>query len=423
MLRNNRKMSICKCGNAYSGLGWCSLLLGLTVCLGLSAAALAQGSSAGNDSGVTAAPTNGAAAVIKNEPSGTIPMGSDQQEPIVCDPTTGFDASARDPGQLELVDNPQTPILSTHSPGAERILHGFEGGTVIKQDGTYYLFTTEQPFKQVRGVNTTLALWSSRDLEQWTRVSTLFESDKDFSGKSARASLWAPIPVYNDGEGRWNLFYVAYYSAPDTPVIGLANFAGRIWRAVSTVPGRQGLTGPYRDKEIILAPGAASDDWEGLQGVDSFSPFRAGGRWYSFYGTCHLENTPRSSWIVGLADSKSLAGKWKRCTKTNPVLIETRFIENPIVSRLQDGTYITIFDTHPNDSSSIGYALSPDGIHWGRGERLRVREDSKYISSTPLALIDEGNGTYTLFYTAGQHIPGKDFVEDVFRCRVRFKLY
>ena len=50
-----------------------------------------------------------------------------------------------------------------------------------------------------------------------------------------------------------------------------------------------------------------------------------------------------------------------------------------------------------------------DGIHWSRGRQLTVQTGSGVWASevrTPLGLIEEGNGSFTLFYSANEKIDG-----------------
>jgi len=294
------------------------------------------------------------------------------------------------------------PILTVASPGAEGNKYGFEGGRVLKLNGTYHLFTSEM-VGDPHWVKMRLAHWTSPDRTHWTRISTLFESSGDFTGKDPRAALWSPMPVYSEAEGRWNLFYVAYQCAPDSVKEWLTNHEGRIWRSVSKVKGRGGIGGPYVDVGIVLQRGKDSDPWEGLQGTDSFFPYRVGTRWYAFYGTAHTETLPISLWQVGLASAPNLSGPWKRCSELNPLNIEKVFIENPIVTRLADGTYIAVYD-NPVEHA-IGYTFSRDGIHWVAGRVLIVQKAKGIWGSevrTPLGLIPEGNDSFTLFYTANQ---------------------
>lgn len=298
------------------------------------------------------------------------------------------------------------PVLTTRSGGAEGNKYGFEGGRVIKLNGVYYLFTSEM-VGDPHWVKMKLALWTSRDRTHWRRTGTLRESSGDFTGKDPRAALWSPMPVFDPGANRWTLFYVAYQAAPDTPHQWLTNHEGRIWRAVSTQPGESGITGPYKDTGVILERGKNADPWEGLQGTDSFFPYAADGRWYALYGSARTESLPIALWQVGLASAPTLAGPWSRCSQLNPLKVEPRFIENPIVSRLANGTFVAVYDNHqPN---AIGYTFSADGIHWSRGQNLTVQTGNRIWASevrTPLGLVDEGNGSFTLFYSANENIAG-----------------
>jgi hypothetical protein len=298
------------------------------------------------------------------------------------------------------------PVLTIKSAGAEGNKYGFEGGRVLKLDGTYHLFTSEM-VGDPHWVKMKLAHWSSHDRLHWKRVATVAESSGDFTGKDPRAALWSPLPVFDPADNRWNLFYVAYQAAPDTAERWLTNHEGRIWRAVSSTPGMDGIGGPYADAGVILQRGRDSDGWEGLQGTDSFFPYLVGDRWYALYGSAHTERLPISLWQVGLARALALAGPWVRCPDQNPLMVEKRFIENPIVTKLEDGTYVAVYDTDaPN---AIGYTFSTDGVHWSAGQHMVVQEGRGVWASevrTPLGLIPEGKNSFTLFYTANEKVLG-----------------
>jgi hypothetical protein len=308
--------------------------------------------------------------------------------------------------ELQVVKRWEQPVLTIHSDGAQGNKYGFEGGRVLKIKGTYHLFTSEM-VGDPHWVKMRLAEWTSTDRTHWKRVGTIAESSGDFTGKDRRAALWSPLPVYDPKGDRWNLFYVSYQAAPDTAERWLTNHEGRIWRAVSEAPGEGGISGPYKDVGIILQRGTDSDGWEGLQGTDSFFPYLVGDRWYALYGSAHTEKLPISLWQVGLAAAPSLAGPWKRCSEFNPLRVEKRFMENPIVSQLSDGTYIAVYDT--DAPSAIGYTLSSDGTHWSPGQSLIVQQGNSAWATevrTPLGLIDEGNGLFTLFYTGNEKVSG-----------------
>ncbi|HEX4311308.1 MAG TPA: hypothetical protein VHZ25_14845 [Acidobacteriaceae bacterium] len=298
------------------------------------------------------------------------------------------------------------PVLTIQTQGAEGNKYGFEGGRVIKLGTTYHLFTSEM-VGDPHWVKMKLAHWISPDRAHWTRRGTLFESSGDFTGQDRRAALWSPMPVFDPAADRWNLFYVAYQAAPDTSQEWRTNHEGRIWRAVSGTPGIDGIDGPYTDAGIVLERGSDSDPWEGLQGTDSFFPYRAAGKWYALYGSAHTERLPISLWQVGLASAPDLKGPWRRCTEANPLHVEPRFIENPIVTQLAGGTYVAVYDNHQPDE--VGYAVSQDGVHWTPGRHLVVQSGNGVWATevrTPLGLVDEGNGAFTLFYTANQKVPG-----------------
>jgi hypothetical protein len=317
--------------------------------------------------------------------------------------------AAEPESKLVLLSQHPLPVITVKSPGAEGNKYGFEGGRVVKVGKTYHLFTSEMvgdPF----WVKMKFGHWTSTDGVHWKRLGTLYESSGEFEGKDPRASLWSPLPVYDEKDGRWNLFYVAYRSAPNTRAKWLNNYEGRIWRAISRTKGLDGIGGPYEDAGVLLQPGPESQSWEGLQGTDSFFPYRVGDKWYAFYGSANTEmkdeRSLRGPWRVGLASAPELAGPWKRLPQGNPLPIEDVFIENPIVIKLDDGTYAAVYDCHtPN---AIGYTFSPDGIHWQKGQALTVQpQGNNHWSSdvrTPLGLVPEDDGTFTLFYTGYQNV-------------------
>ncbi len=305
---------------------------------------------------------------------------------------------------LRLVDQREQPVLTTRHPDAVWNKYGFEGGRAVKVGTTYHLFTSEM-FADPIWVKMRLGHWRSDDALHWKRAATLFESSGDFTGQDPRAALWSPLPVFDEGENRWNLFYVAYRSAPSKRQF-LVNHRGEIWRAVSEKPGENGIDGPYRDVSIVMRPGSESDAWEGLQGTDSFFPYRAAGRWYALYGSAKSDVMPIKYWWVGLASAPALAGKWTRISKLNPVRIEPVFIENPIVTALPGGGYVCVYDSNVPDA--IGYAFSGDGIHWQPGKPLIIQTNAGVWSKdvrTPLGLVPEGGNEYTVFYTGFEDKP------------------
>ncbi len=325
---------------------------------------------------------------------------------------------------LRLVKAYPDPVITVESPGAEGIKYGFEGGRAFKIGDTYHLITTESS-GEPRFVKTRLGYWTSRDRIHWKRVSTLFESNANQSGRDLHASLWGPMLIYNPKEDRWELFYVGYLTAPESfryppdsapedrnPYLEMPdaahrnphifyNYSGTIWRAVSQTKGMKGIGGPYKDVGIILKPGAQSQPWEGIQGTDSFFPYQVNDTWYGFYGSCHCETLPVTAWQVGLVSAPDLAGPWKRLPEGNPVAIDPHFVENPVVTQIGDGTYIAVYNGPVGEA--FGYTTSRDGVHWSPGINLTIqpKKGNHWADPvrTPLGLIPESDGTLTLFYT------------------------
>ena len=296
--------------------------------------------------------------------------------------------------ELTLINNYPEPVITNKSKGAEDIKYGYEGGTVVKVDENYHLFTSEMSGDPL-WVKMRLGHWKSTDRIHWQRVSTIRESSGEFEGKDPRASLWSPMVFFDSTENKWDLFYVAYHAEPNLNGVFRWNEKGRIYRSVSETNGRNGIAGPYKDIVVILKPEKNSDPWEGLQGTDSFYPWKVGDTYYAFYGSVRNEK-----WLVGMTTAKKLQGPWKRMTDRNPSNIESKFIENPVVSRLSNGTFICVYDNNMPDA--IGWAFSSDGINWSPGQSLQIQPQAGKWSKeirTPLGLVDEGNNRFTVFYT------------------------
>ncbi len=307
--------------------------------------------------------------------------------------------------QLVLIKQYPSPIITTRSTDAEGNRYGFEGGRVIKIGNTYHLFTSEMVNDPI-WVKMKFGYWQSQDRINWKRITTICESSGDFTGTDPRASLWSPLPVFDKDENEWNLFYVAYKSAPGLGEKFLLNHEGKIWRAISAKKGIDGVGGPYKDIGIIMQPGKESQPWEGLQGTDSFFPWKVNGEWYAFYGSAKTEKKPIKDWLVGMATAEAISGPWKRLPEGNPSPIETHFIENPIVTPLKEGGWLAVYDVQEPDA--IGWSFSEDGKNWSAGNRLRIQLIAgKWCKDvrTPMGLVDEGNNRFTVFYTGFEQPP------------------
>lgn len=281
------------------------------------------------------------------------------------------------------------PVIKQGDAGTEGNIYGFEGGRVLKIRNAYHLFTTEMCCEPVWG-KTRLAHWKSTDGHSWKRESTVFESSGDFTGTDNRAALWSPMPTYDKKNRSWILTYVCYRSKPNTSEAWYRNYDGIIALARSTVKGRKGIGGPYIEETILLRPDTA-DPKPGLMGIDSFFPYKTKNGWLAFYGSSPEWN--------GLAKSPSLTGPWERMYETG---IVSRHTENPVVSQFPDGKFVAFFDGC-GYHQKFGYMVSADGIQWSEAVIIDLDDHpGKWwrLSRTPLGLVDEGRGEYTLYFTA-----------------------
>lgn len=295
------------------------------------------------------------------------------------------------------------PIIKAGDAHTAGIQYGFEGGTIFMHQNTYHLFTAEMYGKPM-WIKMRLGHWTSPDGFAWKREGTLLQGTGEFTGRDRRASLWSPMPFFNPDHNRWEMYYVAYRQKPITahnPV----HCDGQIWRAASEVSGPGGLGGPYTDLGVIMKPDSTSGAWEGVQGVDSFFLFPTKDGYHAFFGS-YKKEPGLHFWGAGLCKAPKMEGPWTRCNELNPVLLDPYFTENPVVTRLPDGTYVAMFDAGIN--GCFGYSTSTDGIHWRKGTLVNMeRHPDKWwsVMRTPLSCIPEGNGIYRVYFTAYDNDP------------------
>lgn len=295
--------------------------------------------------------------------------------------------------KLHAIDGADGPLIEAERTIVGPTGFGFEGGCVLREGDGYHLFTAELVAEPLWS-KTVLAHWESRDGRGWRRTASMFTSTGDFSGRDRRAAYFSPMPAFDDETDRWQLFYVSYRSAEG---IADRNHDGLIWRAQSVQPGRAGIGGPYVDQDLVLRPGSQSHAWEGHQGTDSFFPFRVGGHWLGLYGSCDIEHYPTCRWAVGLAGAASLSGEWQRLPDGDALDVEPRFIENPVVTTVHDGTLVAVYENDALDPAfarSLGIMTSTDGLRWRREQPVTLPDDvCPWVTRirTPLSFLPEGD--------------------------------
>jgi hypothetical protein len=93
-----------------------------------------------------------------------------------------------------------------------------------------------------------------------------------------------------------------------------------------------------------------------------------------------------------------------------------------------NGIYLAIYDVDGEQHQSIGYAASVDGVHWNAGKKLLLFPGKNGSARTPLALMPEKDGTFSLFVTGypavapSSHDP-KAAAAALFRFQVRVTVH
>jgi len=119
--------------------------------------------------------------------------------------------------------------------------------------GYYYLYATSDATLGCKGYSS----WRSKDLNKWELMGTAFSPD---SGSWALKNLWAPEVKYDEGSGK----YLMYFSACDTTagasyMIGLAT-ADNPWGPFTQyIPAGGTLKSPFLDPQQLLNNVKATD--------------------------------------------------------------------------------------------------------------------------------------------------------------------
>jgi hypothetical protein len=311
----------------------------------------------------------------------------------------------KNPGQLHLIKAHKGPVIGPDHPDVIKTNNksGFETGQVVKINGVYHMFVNEMFIRPHRDLR--ISYWTSPDAVCWKRQSTIVESIPGRSPTNPRSEVWLTGVEFNECENAWNIFYVAYRSGDAAKgEIARSDYSGRIWRAKSVKSGIEGIAGPYADMGIILQPDENTQPWEGQQAVASFNPYKVGEKWYAFYDGHNY--IPLTGWPTGLAVADKLEGPWKRLPEEkNPLKIVDHFMENAVISRMNNGKYLAVYDSYGDQE--IGYSISEDGLNWSKEVRIKIQfendlwgKEGDHAMRTPLCAIEEEDGTFTVVYTS-----------------------
>ena len=128
---------------------------------------------------------------------------------------------------------------------------------------------------------------------------------------------------------------------------------------------------------------------------------------WAFYGSCcnQINSLPDSKWGIGLVYSLSntISGPWIRYDN-NP-LNWTSGVENPVVTITSKGYYLVTFCVNLYENYGCGFSWSLDGVNWTDTQVFPASEPIPYCR-VPYGLLENDDGTFTLFYTASDQQRG-----------------
>ncbi len=327
--------------------------------------------------------------------------------------------------RLQVIKTLPNPVIHKNSPGAEKIPGGFEGGSSVKvtMDGKpeYHFFAHSYP--KLDWSQSQLDHWVSGDGTTFRHAGVLLKNYRD---KQAGLNhiYCAPVPFYDEKEARWYLFYGEFVNGVTwTPDSGV------MWCAASKTAGLQGINGLYDfpgHKAVPPGPRIPKEFVPVSIGV----PFQVkDGRWATMICPNVTAKSVKSQmpgqWPIVLGFATSPHGPFAVSEIVSPPMIDPLgFTENPMPIKVRGPKsgreyWVTVFDflapevTSFTPKNVFGFSWSDDGVHWPKEHGQAVNVDDglargergwwrgAWAIRTPHRMIDEGDGSYTIFFTGG----------------------
>ena len=319
--------------------------------------------------------------------------------------------------RLQVVKTLAEPVIDLTSPDARDIPGGFETGNTLKLTingrAEYHMVTTTM---ETTGSNKwshqRMEHWVTADSLHWHRHRVLYRPHID-----PETGLWiltsSQFPYYDPTRNRWVIYF--NYQALN----GMRNWTlpTLLRMAEAKTEGIEGINGDFDFPGVDVAPSGYAHPTD-AESSSLSPPFRAAdGRWMAFLGFSVLKEP---HWYVALVSAPEPRGPFKFEPKYWPVPVMTPrgYVENPLPMKLRGPEtgrdyWAIVFDylrpevTH-GENSKIGFSYSLDGLNWPEENGQIVDINSGLapgehgwwrIIRTPHQLIDEGDGTYTCFFT------------------------
>ncbi|MCE0498122.1 MAG: hypothetical protein LV481_09275 [Methylacidiphilales bacterium] len=319
---------------------------------------------------------------------------------------------------LELIRTEPLPVIDASNLDAKDILGGFEAGSTVKLsiDGItrYHMISTTMETVGWERMRT--EHWVSEDGFEWRRKNVLVHPHFD-----SETGLWiltgSPFPFYDSMDNRWYVYfnYMAFngVKAWHTPCL--------LRRAGAKATGLAGINGEFEfPGEIVASPGIAYPTDCNSSYISS--PFKAADdQWYAFLGGDNPLNSESGKWWTSIVKATGPGGPFIYQPEYSPVpfMDPTGYVENALPMKFKGSKtgkdyWAIIFNYLKNEvttgsNSEIGFSSSPDGLKWPAAD-TQLLDLSKGLPAeanpwwrcirVPHQLVDEGNGTYTCFFSA-----------------------
>lgn len=334
--------------------------------------------------------------------------------------------------RIKVVKTLARPVIGKDTPGAEKIPGGFEAGTTVKVtiDGKpeYHLFS--HSYQTLDWSRSQADHWLSWDGVKWEHGGVLL-APRTEEKTGLFLTYGHPTPFFVQEQNQWYMSYSVFRNSragwvPNNTIVYLAK---------SKLRGAGGIYGPWDfPGEVIFTPGVSSPS-SNMVAVSISCPFQVkDGRWAIFFcpsiGEGHPIPMPSATqrWPVALSFGSSPTGPFKcanPCERV-PMIDPPDFTENVLPIKIRGPVtgrdyWVAVFDFLAPEVSDFtpknvfGFSWSPDGVNWPKENGQLVNVDDGLAAGergwwrgpwalrTPHQMIDEGDGTYTIFFTGGTH--------------------
>lgn len=333
--------------------------------------------------------------------------------------------------RMEVVRSLPTPVIGKDTPGMESIPGGFEGGSSVKVmvngKPEYHLFAHGYP--RLDWSQSRLEHWVSPDGVNFRRASVLQENFRD--EKAGMNHIFcSPVPFYDEKSERWNLIYCEFVAESTW-----TGDSATIWRAQSKTPGKEGIGGPYdfENRSVFVPKHCAKIGAITPLATACSAPFQVqDGRWAVFVSTDFVIKDEKTGarrqqkWPVMLKFAASPLGPFDppKEAVVPPLIEPTAFVENPMPIKVRGPKtgrdyWVSVYDflapevTSFSPKNVFGFSWSADGENWPteNGQTVNIDDGLKsgergwwrgdWAVRTPHQMIDEGDGTYSIYFTGG----------------------